>query len=114
MLLKVDAWALVFAKFVPELLTISAAMADVTSIAFPRFLSLIGIGAVLFASIVVEVGRVFHDEVTYIVLVLANVGKLGVILIFAFFGLYLVARWWRRRVFIRQFLREPHDGRPAS
>jgi membrane protein DedA with SNARE-associated domain len=97
MFLKVGQWALLFAKFLPELSTISAAMAGDTKMPLPRFLSLIGIGALLFVSITVEAGRIFRDEVAYIMLVLANVGKLGVLFVLAIFGLYLLAKWWRRR-----------------
>jgi membrane protein DedA with SNARE-associated domain len=112
--LKIGPWALLLAKFLPELSPISAAMAGVSKIPLPRFLSLIGIGALLFVSVAVAVGLVFHDEVTSILLLLASVGKVGLLLLLAIFGLYLVARWWRRQVFLRQYLRWPGWHRRAS
>jgi membrane protein DedA with SNARE-associated domain len=111
---KVGLWALLLAKFLPELSPISAAMAGASKIPLPRFLLFVVIGAVLFVSMAVEAGRIFRDEVTYILIVLTNVGKFGVLFVLALFGSYLMARWWRRRVFMRQLLREPGHPRRAS
>ena len=68
---------LLLAKFLPELSPISAATAGAGKVQFLRFPSFIGIRALLFVSMVVGAGRIFHDEVTYIVGMLANVRKYG-------------------------------------
>jgi membrane protein DedA with SNARE-associated domain len=80
-------------------------MAGAGKMQFLRFLSFIGIGALLFISMVVGAGRIFHDEVTYIVGMLANVRKYGHFIMLAIFVLYLLAPLWRRPAFMRQFLR---------
>jgi rhodanese-related sulfurtransferase len=99
---KVGAWSLLFAKFFPGLSTISVAMAGVTKMPLPAFLLLNGIGALLVVSVPVVLGRIFHDVITDILSMLAQVGKLGAAVVLAALALYLLARWWRRRVFIRQ------------
>jgi membrane protein DedA with SNARE-associated domain/rhodanese-related sulfurtransferase len=100
--LKVGPWSLLFAKFFPGLSTISVAMAGVTKMPLPTFLLLNGIGALLFVSVAVVMGLIFQDAITDILLMLADAGKFGVLFVLAVLGLYLLARWWRRRAFIRQ------------
>jgi hypothetical protein len=99
---KVGPWSLLFAKFVPGLTTISVAMADVTKMSLPFFFLLSGIGALLFVSVPVLLGWIFQNAITDIVFTLADIGKFGVLAVLAALGLYLLARWWRRRAFIRQ------------
>ena len=99
--LKVGPWSLLFAKFFPGLSTISVAMAGVTRMSLPTFVLLNGIGALLFVSVAVAMGVIFQDAITDILLLLAEIGKFGVLFLVAALGLYLLARWWRRRAFIR-------------
>jgi membrane protein DedA with SNARE-associated domain/rhodanese-related sulfurtransferase len=104
--LKVGPWSLVFTKLFPGLSTISVAMAGVTKMPLPAFLVLDGIGVLLFVSVGVAMGRIFQDTITDILLMLADIGKLGILLVFAVLGFYLLARWWRREAFIRQLRAE--------
>jgi membrane protein DedA with SNARE-associated domain/rhodanese-related sulfurtransferase len=99
---KVGPWSLLLAKFFPGLSTISVAMAGVTKMPLPAFLLLNGLGALLFVSVPVLLGRIFHNAIIDILSALAQVGRLGAVIILAALGLYLLARWWRRRAFIRQ------------
>jgi membrane protein DedA with SNARE-associated domain/rhodanese-related sulfurtransferase len=99
--LKVGPWSLLFAKFFPALSTISVAMAGVTKMRLPEFLLLNTIGALLFVGVGVVMGLVFQDAVTDLLLTLGHIGKFGVLFVLAVLGLYLSARWWRRRAFIR-------------
>src|SRR5580704_13911257 len=100
--LKVGPWSLLFAKFFPGLSTISVAMAGVTKMSLPAFLLLNAIGALLFVGVAVVMGLIFQDAVTDLLLTLAHIGKFGVLFALAVLGLYLLARWWRRRAFIRR------------
>jgi membrane protein DedA with SNARE-associated domain/rhodanese-related sulfurtransferase len=99
--LKVGPWSLLFAKFFPGLATVSVAMAGVTKMALPTFVLLNGIGALLFVSVAVVTGLIFQDAISDILLMLAEIGKYGALFVVAALGLYLLARWWRRRAFIR-------------
>jgi membrane protein DedA with SNARE-associated domain/rhodanese-related sulfurtransferase len=99
---RVGPWSLLFAKFFPGLSTISVAMAGVTRMPLAVFLLLNGVGASLFVSAPVVLGWIFQNAITDLLLVLADIGKLGLLLILAAVGLYLLARWWRRRAFVRQ------------
>jgi membrane protein DedA with SNARE-associated domain/rhodanese-related sulfurtransferase len=100
--LKVGPWSLLFAKFFPGLSTISVAMAGATRMSLPTFVLLSGIGALLFVSVAVALGVIFQDAITDILLLLAEIGKYGVLSVLAVLGLYVLARWWRRQTFIRQ------------
>jgi membrane protein DedA with SNARE-associated domain len=100
--LRVGPWSLLFAKFFPGLSTISVAMAGITKMSLPAFLLLNGIGALLFVSVAVVLGRIFRNAIADILFMLASIGKIGVLFVLAVLGLYLLARWWRRQAFIRQ------------
>ena len=99
---KVGPWSLVFAKFLPGLSSLSVAMAGVAKVSLPPFLLLNGIGALLFVSVPVALGRIFQKEITGLVSTLAQVGKSGVLIVLVALGFYLLARWWRRQAFIRR------------
>jgi membrane protein DedA with SNARE-associated domain/rhodanese-related sulfurtransferase len=100
--LRVGPWSLLFAKFFPGLSTISVVMAGVTKMSLPAFLLFNGIGALLFVSVAVMIGRIFQNTITDIIVALADIGKFGLLFVLAVLGLYLLARWWRRQAFIRQ------------
>jgi len=100
--LKIGPCSLLFAKFFPALSTIAVAMAGVTKMSLRVFLVLDGIGAFLFVGVAVVLGRIFRHAITDILRVLADVGKYGLLLALAVLGLYLLARWLRRRAFIRR------------
>jgi membrane protein DedA with SNARE-associated domain len=80
---KVGPWSLLFAKFFPGLSIISVAMAGVTKMSLPVFLSLNGIGALLSVSVPVVLGWIFKNAITDILFTLADIGKLGVVAVFA-------------------------------
>jgi membrane protein DedA with SNARE-associated domain/rhodanese-related sulfurtransferase len=99
--LKVGPWSLLFAKFLPGLSTISVAMAGATRMPLPTFVLLNGIGALLFVGAAVLIGLVFHDAITDVLRMLADIGRFGVLFVLAGLVLYLLARWWRRHELIR-------------
>jgi membrane protein DedA with SNARE-associated domain/rhodanese-related sulfurtransferase len=100
--LKVGPWSLLFAKFFPGLSTVSVAMAGVTKMSLRAFLLLNAIGALLYVGVAVVIGLIFQGAVTDLLLTFSRIGKFGVLFAFAVLGLYLLARWWRRRAFIRR------------
>ena len=106
MFVKIGPWSLLFAKLFPALSTISVAMAGITKMSLPRFVSLDAVGTLVFVSTAVVVGRIFQDEVTDVLLILADIGKFGLLFVLAMVALYLLARWWRRQAFLRRLSAE--------
>lgn len=94
--------SLLFAKFLPGLSSLSVAMAGITKMSLPAFLLLNGIGAFLFVSVPVALGRIFQSEITGVLSMLARIGGWGVLIVLVALGCYLLARWWRRQAFIRR------------
>ena len=99
---RVGSWSLLFAKFIPGLSLITVAMAGVTKMTVLAFLLLDGIGALLFISAAVALGLLFQDAITSVLSRLMDLGKIGGLIVLAAIGLYMLTKWWRRRLFIRQ------------
>jgi membrane protein DedA with SNARE-associated domain/rhodanese-related sulfurtransferase len=99
---RAGSWSLLFAKFIPGLSLIAVAMAGVTKMPVLAFLLLDGIGGLLFISAVVALGVLFQDALTSMLSMLTQLGKIGGLIVLAAIGLYLLTKWWRRRLFIRQ------------
>jgi len=99
---KLGPWSLVFAKFLPGLSLISVAMAGITNMSLLAFFLLNGLSGLLFVSALVALGAIFQDAITSALTTLTQLGALGILIIVAGLGLYLLFKWWRRRLFIRQ------------
>jgi membrane protein DedA with SNARE-associated domain/rhodanese-related sulfurtransferase len=99
---KLGPWSLPFAKFLPGLSSLSIAMAGVTRMPLSAFLLLNGIGAFFYVGVPVALGRIFQHEIAGLLATLARVGVWGVVIVLAALGCYLLARWGRRRAFIRR------------
>jgi len=99
---KLGPWSLVFAKFLPGLSLISVAMAGITNMSLLAFFLLNGLGGLLFVSALVALGAIFQDAITSALTTLTQLGALGILIIVAGLGLYLLFKWWRRRLFVRQ------------
>ena len=100
--LRVGAWSLLAAKFIPGLSLISVAMAGVTGTSAPLFVLLDGVGAGLFVSAVVSLGLLFHDAIASALSTLAELGTLGAALVVSILMLYILIKWVRRQLFVRQ------------
>jgi len=99
---RLGPWSLLFAKFIPGLSLITVAMAGITRMPMLTFLLLDGIGGLLFISAAVALGLLFQDAITSILSTLTDLGKIGGLIVLTAIGLYLLIKWWRRRLFIRQ------------
>jgi membrane protein DedA with SNARE-associated domain/rhodanese-related sulfurtransferase len=95
-------WSLPFAKFIPGLSLIAVAMAGVSKMRVLSFLLLDGLGAFLFVSASVALGVIFQNAITSVLSTLAEFGMLGNLAVVAALALYLLIKWWRRQLFIRQ------------
>jgi membrane protein DedA with SNARE-associated domain/rhodanese-related sulfurtransferase len=95
-------WSLPFAKFIPGLSLIAVAMAGVSKMPVLSFLLLDGLGALLFVSASVALGVIFQNAITSVLSTLAEFGMLGNLAVVAALAVYLLIKWWRRQLFIRQ------------
>lgn len=102
MFLKIGKSSLLLAKFVPALSTMSVAMAGASRMPVLAFLLLDALGALLFVSFALGLGWAFQDQVADILKAIADTGKTGMLGVILLFALYLLVRWWRRRLFIRE------------
>jgi rhodanese-related sulfurtransferase len=80
----------------------SVAMAGVSRMPVALFLLLDAVGALVFVSVALLLGFAFQDSIADILKAIGDAGKLGMLAILALLAVYLLARWWRRRLFIRQ------------
>ena len=99
---KLGPWSLFFAKFLPGLSLISVAMAGVANMSVFTFFLLNGIGALTFVSAFVALGVFFQNAITSVLATLTELGTIGILAIVACLALYLLFKWWRRMLFIRQ------------
>jgi membrane protein DedA with SNARE-associated domain/rhodanese-related sulfurtransferase len=99
---KLGPWSLVFAKFLPGLSLISVAMAGVVRMSVLTFFLLDGLGGLLFVIAFVALGVIFHQAVASVLATLRELGTFGLLAIVAALALYLMFKWWRRLLFIRQ------------
>lgn len=99
---KVGPWTLVFAKFIPGISPVSVAMAGITRMPLPIFTLLDGAGKLLFVGTTVALGVIFQDAIASVLATLAEFGKFGIGIVAAALAIYVLGKWWRRRLFIRQ------------
>jgi len=99
---RVGPSALLFAKFIPALGNITIALSGITRLSLAVFLPLELIGATIYLSVPVVLGRIFHNAIAQLLDTLTTMGLDGLIVIVLLLGLYLAIRWWQRAMFIRQ------------
>jgi membrane protein DedA with SNARE-associated domain/rhodanese-related sulfurtransferase len=99
---KLGPSSLGFVKFVPGLSNVAVAVAAMTGLGLVSFVILDGLGTALFIGVPVLLGVLFQGAVEEVLDVLGQLGKSGIVLLIAAFALFLLRKWWRRRLFIRQ------------
>ena len=99
---RVGPLALLFAKFVPGLGYVTTALAGITRTTLPLFVLLDAVGAAVYFSIPVVLGRVFHNAIDAVLATLIELGKYGVAVVLAALTIWLAVRWIERRLFIRR------------
>jgi rhodanese-related sulfurtransferase len=80
----------------------TVAMAGVTRTPAAFFVLLDGIGASLFIGAMVTLGVIFHDAIATALSTLAELGALGAALVVSILVLYVLIKWVRRKLFVRQ------------
>jgi membrane protein DedA with SNARE-associated domain/rhodanese-related sulfurtransferase len=99
---RVGGWSLVIGRFVPGLSLIAVAMAGVTRMSRLKFILLDGAGALIFVSASVALGLIFQNAIISLFSALAEFGAFGLLIVLCALAAYLLIRWWRRLLFIRQ------------
>ncbi len=99
---KVGPWTLVFAKFIPGVSPVSVAMAGITRMKLPLFALLDCVGKLLFVGTGVALGVIFQNAIASVLTTLAEFGKFGIGAVAAALAIYVLGKWGRRRLFIRQ------------
>jgi membrane protein DedA with SNARE-associated domain/rhodanese-related sulfurtransferase len=92
---------LVIAKFVPGLATVAPPVAGALGLKLSSFLIFNGAGAALYSGTGVALGLVFHDQIGWLLDLLASLGARALAVIVLLLVLYVAWRWWDRRRFIQ-------------
>jgi membrane protein DedA with SNARE-associated domain/rhodanese-related sulfurtransferase len=95
-------WLLLFAKFIPGASPVAVTTTGIAEMAIPKFLLFATAGKLFYVTFFVAIGLLFRNEVTTILATFAELGQLGGALLIAALALYVLGKWWRRRLLIRQ------------
>jgi membrane protein DedA with SNARE-associated domain/rhodanese-related sulfurtransferase len=95
--------ALTVMKFVPGLSTLAPVVAGVYAMPILSFVVFSLIAAAFYSIAAVSLGVLFRHEIGSLIATLTEFGKLGVLIVFISFGIYLLAKWLQRYLLIRQF-----------
>ena len=98
------AQSLMVAKFVPGFASVATAMAGVLRVPLYRFIPCDAIGATLWAGVAIALGYIFRNAIDDVLVVLQEMGKIGLGLIVLAFAAYVFWKWLQRRRFIRQLV----------
>ena len=104
--------SLTVAKFVPGFASVATALAGAMHIRRVPFLMFDTIGAALWSGVGLALGWLFSPAIERIVIVLAQLGPWGLILLAALAALFVAVKWWQRHRFNRQ-LRMTRLSAPA-
>jgi membrane protein DedA with SNARE-associated domain/rhodanese-related sulfurtransferase len=94
--------SLTVSRFIPGFNSVATAMAGMLRISLWRFVLFDAIGAAIWSGVAIGLGYLFRDAVGEVLEVFAELGRIGVVLIVAAFGVYLLIKWVQRKLFLRQ------------
>ena len=94
--------SMLFAKFVPGFASVATALAGAIRLRYWTFVLFDAIGAALWVGVAVGLGYLFRDAIGDVMAKLSSLGKYGVMLVIAGFAVWIVVKWWRRRLFVKQ------------
>src|SRR5258708_5157138 len=94
--------SLIVAKFVPGFASVATAMAGVLRVPLVRFIPADAIGAALWSGVAIALGYTFRDAIDDVLRVLQELGEIGLALVVLPFVVYVLWKWWQRRLFIKQ------------
>lgn len=94
--------SMLFAKFVPGFASVATALAGAIGLRYWKFVLFDLLGALLWVGLAVALGYLFRDAIGDAMDTLESLGKRGLVLIVCAFALWILVKWWRRLLFVRQ------------
>ena len=94
--------SLAVAKFIPGFGAIATSIAGNLRVPMGRFVFFDALGAALWAGVALALGVVFNDAVNVLLETLAELGRIGVVVVLACFVLFVLVRWLQRWSFRRE------------
>jgi len=99
---RFGATSMLFAKFVPGFAAVATALAGAMRLRYAVFVLFDAIGAGLWVGLGVGLGYIFRNAISEVMATLSALGQYGLMLIIAGFVVWILVKWWRRRMFIKQ------------
>jgi len=93
--------SLLVAKFVPGFATVAPPLAGAMRIPCSSFMAYSAAGAALWAGAAAGAGRVFHHQIDWLLIELAQMGVYAVILLGGALALFVAYKWYERRRFFK-------------
>ena len=94
--------SMLFAKFVPGFASVATALAGALRLSYWKFVLFDAGGAALWSGVAIALGYVFRGAIDEVMNKLSALGKYGLMLVIAGFVVWVLIKWCRRYLFIRQ------------
>lgn len=94
--------SLMVAKLIPGFASVATTLAGTVRTAPALFLLFDALGAMLWIGIALAIGYTFRDAVGDVLAILAEMGRIGGLLVLGALALFILNKWWRRRLLILQ------------
>jgi membrane protein DedA with SNARE-associated domain/rhodanese-related sulfurtransferase len=94
--------SMVFAKFVPGFASVATALAGALRLPYWMFVLFDAMGAALWVGVGVGLGYLFRNAIEEVMTKLSSLGQYGLALIVAGFIVWILIKWFRRYMFIKQ------------
>ncbi|HTP45806.1 MAG TPA: rhodanese-like domain-containing protein, partial [Casimicrobiaceae bacterium] len=99
---RFGAASMLFAKFIPGFASVATALAGALRLNYLKFVIFDAGGAGLWVGVAVLLGFLFSDAIGTVIEKLNSLGRYGVMIVIAGFIAWIVFKWLRRYLFIRQ------------
>lgn len=94
--------SMLFAKFVPGFASVATALAGALRLPYWVFVMFDAMGAALWVGVGVGLGYLFRNAIEDVMAKLSSLGKYGLALVVAGFVVWILIKWFRRYMFIKQ------------
>ena len=99
---RFGAASMLFAKFIPGFASVATALAGALRLNYLKFVLFDAAGAGLWVGVAVLLGFLFSDAIGTVIEKLNSLGRYGVMIVIAGFIAWIVFKWLRRYLFIKQ------------